>query len=115
MADLADENLLLHPREANPGHYDAVVGLCRDRGVEPRVLLRTFSFDLRYSPIVHGDAVAIVGESTTSGLPDELCWVSLSPPACLEVSLIARRRSRSPAVSRMLDTAAVIAEDLGWI
>jgi DNA-binding transcriptional LysR family regulator len=115
VADLADETLLLHPREANPGHFDAVLGLCRDRGVEPRVTLRTLTFDLRYSPILQGDAVAIVGESTTSGLPNELCWVSLAPPACFEVSLTARRHARSPAVSRMLDTAAAIAEDLGWI
>jgi DNA-binding transcriptional LysR family regulator len=115
VADLAEETLLLHPREANPGHYDAVLGLCRDHGSEPQVLLRTLSFDLRYSPIVDGEAVSIVGESTTSGLPEELCWVSLSPPACFEVSLIARAQGRPPAVSRMLDAAGAIAEDLGWI
>lgn len=115
VADLAEETLLLHPREANPGHYDAVLGLCRDHGFEPRVLLRTLSFDLRYSPIVDSEAVSVVGESTTSGLPEELRWVSLSPPACFEVSLIARAHGRSPAVSRMLDAAVAIAEDLGWI
>jgi DNA-binding transcriptional LysR family regulator len=115
VADLAEETLLLHPREANPGHYDAVLGLCRDYGFEPRVLLRTLSFDLRYSPIIDGDTVSVVGESTTSGLPEELCWVSLSPPACFEVSLIARASGRSPAVSRMLNAAVAIAEDLGWI
>jgi DNA-binding transcriptional LysR family regulator len=114
-AELADETLLLHPREANPGHYDAVLGLCRENGVEPRVLLRTLTFDLRYSPIVQDDAVSIVGESTTSGLPAELCWVSLTPPVCFEVSLVARAHGRSPAVSRVLDAAAAIAEDLGWI
>jgi DNA-binding transcriptional LysR family regulator len=31
-ADLRDETLLLHPREANPGHYDAVVELCAAAG-----------------------------------------------------------------------------------
>ena len=31
LTDLSEEPLLLHPREANPGHYDAVVALCRDR------------------------------------------------------------------------------------
>jgi len=115
VTDLADETLLLHPREANPGHYDAVLELCRENGVEPRILLRTLSFDLRYSPIVHGDAVSIVGESTTSGLPHELCWVSLSPPASFEISLITRPHNRSPAVSRILDAAAAVAQELGWI
>jgi DNA-binding transcriptional LysR family regulator len=115
VADLADETLLLHPRDANPGHYDAVLELCRDRGAEPRILLRALTFDLRYSPIMRGEAVAIVGESTTSGLPGELCWLSLSPPASFEVSLIARSHGRSPAVDRMLDDAGEISEDLGWV
>jgi DNA-binding transcriptional LysR family regulator len=115
LAELGDEPLLLHPREANPGHYDAVLGLFRDHGAEPNVRLRTLTFDLRYSPIVQGEAVAIVGESTTSELPDELCWLPLSPPPSLEVSLLARRHHRSPAVDRMLDAAATISDELGWI
>lgn len=34
------ETLLLHPRDANPGHYDAVLAPCREHGAEPEVLLR---------------------------------------------------------------------------
>ena len=115
LADLANETLALHPRDANPGHYDAVIGLCREHGIEPRVLVRTLSFDLGYSPIVQGEAVAIVGESTIAGLPEELCWLPLSPPATLEVSVLARRHNRSAAVSRMLDAAAATSSALGWI
>ena len=58
--------LLLHPREANPGHYDAVLALCREQDVEPHVVLRSLVFDLSQAPVVHGDAVAIVGESSCS-------------------------------------------------
>jgi DNA-binding transcriptional LysR family regulator len=115
LAELGDEPLLLHPREANPGHYDAVLGLFRNEGAEPQVRLRTLTFDLRYSPIVQGEAVAIVGESTTSELPGELRWLPLSPPPSLEVSLLARRHHRSPAVDRILDAAAAISDELGWI
>ncbi|HXO08620.1 MAG TPA: LysR substrate-binding domain-containing protein [Solirubrobacteraceae bacterium] len=115
VAELAEETFLLHPREANRGHYDAVLELCRKHGVEPKVALRALTFDLRYSPIVENGAVSIIGESTTSGLPEELSWVALEPPACFEVSLIARRHSRSPAVGRVLDSAVVISADLGWI
>lgn len=69
LRDLAGETLLLHPREANPGHYDAVVGACRDQGFEPRILLRTLSFDLAHSPVVDAQGVAIIGESQ-SGLSE---------------------------------------------
>ena len=114
VAELAGEQLLLHAREANPGHYDAIVGLFRERGVEPRVQLRTLTFDLAYTPVASGDAVAVVGESSRLGLPDELCWVPLAPEAALAVSLVARRHRRSPAVTRMLEAAEGIARELGW-
>ena len=116
LTDLADETLLLHPREANPGHYDAVVGLFGDHGIEPRVLLRTLSFDLAYTPVLQGQAIVIIGESAGSlGLPDELCWLPVSPTPRLEVALLARRHKRSPAVEALLDSAASISAELRWI
>jgi DNA-binding transcriptional LysR family regulator len=114
VADLAAEKLLLHPREANPGHYDAVIGLCRNAGFEPEVELRTVTFDLGYGPIQRGDAVAIVGESSSLGLLEELCWVPLDPPIGLEVGLLVRSQDRSPVVDRIRAAAAGVADSLGW-
>jgi DNA-binding transcriptional LysR family regulator len=115
VAELAGEPLLLHAREANPGHYDAVVALFAAQGIEPRVRLRTLTFDLAYTPVAGGEAVAIVGESSRTGLPDELCWVPLAPEAALAVSLVARRHKRSPAVARLLESAEDVARELGWV
>ena len=115
LVELAGETLLLHPREANPGHYDAVLALCREQDVEPQVMLRTLTFDLTYGPILRGEAVAIIGESSRLDLPEELCWLPLSPAVSFEVSLLARSHSRSPAVDRMLDAATGIADAFGWI
>ena len=114
VADVADDQVLLHPREANPGHYDAIIALCREHGFEPRVLLRNLSFDLAYTPVARGDAVAIIGESSRQGLPDELRWLPLSPPVALDVSLVARRYNRPAAADRMLETAAEVSATLGW-
>jgi DNA-binding transcriptional LysR family regulator len=112
---LAREPLLLHPRDANPGHYDAIVELCRQHGFEPRVVLRSLTFDLAYTPVARGDALAIIGESSRQGLPEGLTWVPLAPPVALEVSLVARRYNRSPAVDRMLATAVDVSSALGWM
>jgi DNA-binding transcriptional LysR family regulator len=115
LADLRDEVLALHPRAANPGHYDAVMTLCNEQGFEPRVLVRSLTFDLAYSPVTRGEAVALVGASSNVGLPAELCWLPLSPPVTLDVSLLARRHNRSPAVSRFLEAAAEVSDELGWM
>jgi DNA-binding transcriptional LysR family regulator len=115
LADLGDAAVLLHPRAANPGHYDAVLALCRAAGVEPRVLERSAALDLAQTPVVEGRAVAIVGESSRTVLPPELTWVALSPPAALDVALVARARDRSPALERLLATAADAAAALGWL
>jgi DNA-binding transcriptional LysR family regulator len=115
LADLGDAPVLLHPRAANPGHYDAVLDLCRAAGVEPRVLERSAALDLAQTPVVEGRAVAIVGESSRTVLPPEVTWVALTPPAALDVALVARARDRSPALERVLATAADAAVALGWL
>ena len=113
--DLASETLLMHQREANPGHYDAIVELCRSAGFEPRILLRSVSFDLAYSSVTGSDAVAIIGESSRVGLPSGLRLLPLTPPAAIEVSLLVRRYKRSPIVDQMLDALPAVAAELGWI
>jgi DNA-binding transcriptional LysR family regulator len=114
LGDLRHETVLIHPREANPGHYDAVVGLLREAGIEPRLKLRGLSFDLAQTPVLEGSAVALVGESSCVGLPDELRWVPLAPPAALDVRLVARESGRRPVVARLLDVAETVADELGW-
>ncbi len=58
--------------------------------------------------------MAIVGESSTLGLPDELCWLPLDPPVSLEVGLLARSQDRAPVVDRIQATAVRVSESLGW-
>ena len=112
---LGDVRVLLHPREANAGHYDAVLALCRAAGVEPEVLERGPALDLVQTPLVDGRAVAIVGESSRTVLPAELTWLPLSPPATLDVAIVARAQQRSPTVERLLATTAEVAAQLGWL
>jgi DNA-binding transcriptional LysR family regulator len=109
--DVRHEAVLLHPRAANPGHYDAVLALL---GEEARVQHRDVSFDLAQTPVTEGRAVAIVGESTRAGLSAELAWLPLSPPVALPVRLLARTLDRPPAIDRLLTAAEEVADELGW-
>jgi DNA-binding transcriptional LysR family regulator len=115
VTDIAGEELLLHPRAANPGHYDAVVDLCRRRGLEPLVQLRSVSFDIGQTSIAIGKAVAIVGESTEAGLSQDLRWIPLSPPAHFVTGLLVRRFGRPRALDRLLDAAVEAARGFGWL
>ena len=104
LTDLSEEPLLLHPREANPGHYDAVLALCREQDVEPHVVLRSLVFDLSQAPVVHGDAVAIVGESSCAVCPPGSRGVRSHRPGAWDRPR-RTRHDRSPAVGRLLDAA----------
>ena len=61
LAALVNETLLVHPRDENPGHYDALLALCRAGGLEPKLLERHVAFDLAHLPVAEGHAVTIVG------------------------------------------------------
>lgn len=111
---IADMPFLMHQRDANPGHYDAVLAVFRDRGVEPRVVHRAVALDLALTPLVAGEAVALAGESARLGLPGDLVWVPLDPPAAFETRLLTRAGGTTPAAERLLDAAEEVADDLGW-
>jgi len=111
---IADMPFLMHQRDANPGHYDAVLAVFRDRGVEPRVVHRAVALDLALTPLVAGEAVALAGESARLGLPGDLVWLPLDPPAAFETRLLTRAGGTTPAAERLLDAAEEVADDLGW-
>ncbi len=114
LAELCDEDVLLHHRSANPGHYDAILELYEQAGLTPRVQLRDLAADLTYVQIVDGRAISIAGESVRGALPGVLTWVPLSPSVRFEVRLLARRHNRSPALEQLLEAAVAAAHDFGW-
>jgi len=113
-AALACEPVLLHPREANPGHYDAVIGLLSAAGVEPEVLLRDVAFDAAQTPVSTGRAIAIVGASAGAAAPPELTWRPLHPPATIDIAVLTREDA-APAAARFAAAAVDAAAQLGWV
>ena len=111
---LKGETILVHPRDENPGHYDALLALCRAGGLEPRLLERQVAFDLTHLPVAEGRAVTIVGESARPAPGAALVWRPLDPPVALDVQLLVRALNRSPATNRFLAAAQQVGRDLGW-
>jgi DNA-binding transcriptional LysR family regulator len=114
-ADLDGVKLLLHTREQNPAHYDAVMGIASRSGATPEVLVPGQDYDGAYQPVVEGSAVTVVGASGQVGLPGGLVWLPLDPPAAMEVHLITRADGRSASVERMLEVSRATARRDGWL
>lgn len=114
LSSLADHAISLHDREANPGHYDLVVGACRAAGFEPRLRRVETPFDPAYAALAGGEAVSLVGESAQAGTPAGLVWRPLAEAVRVPISLLRRAESDSA----LLDRAALALQDealaQGW-
>ncbi|WP_051942734.1 LysR family transcriptional regulator [Streptacidiphilus rugosus] len=114
-AQLDGLKLLLHPRAHNPGHYDEIMEICASAGARPEVLYRGLDFDASYTPVASGAAVTMVGLSGRIGLPSGLIWLPVTPPAYIEVHLVTRGTSHSPAVNRLLRVAEQTSTRHRWL
>jgi hypothetical protein len=83
-------------------------------GIEPRLLQR-LSFDTAHTPVAHGEAVSVVGESAVPGLPAGLVWRPLTPAATTEIHLLTRGQPGRPAVARLLRVVSDTARASGWL
>jgi len=109
----ADHPLLLHERDANPEHYDAILSWCAAAGLEPEVRHRLVTFDVSYAELFAGEAIAIVG-TMGSGLPQQFQWQAFSPARTLPIALITRSAQDDPLLARAIAAAEAAAVRLGW-
>jgi len=106
---LADEELLLFPRELAPRLYDVLVGICRGAGFEPRVRSESFhtGWDLLLLPDV--PVVALAPESVAGGLVDGVVAVPLSGGTdMLETRALWHDDHRSPALEAFRGVARTV-------
>ncbi|MFB4299659.1 LysR family transcriptional regulator [Actinomadura sp. NTSP31] len=115
VAALADETVLIHPREANPGHHDAIIAIFDRAGFAPNLRRRQL-FDAAHTPVAQGRAVSIVGASALPGLPAGLTWRPLTPTTGIEIHLLTRGDTHHrPALAHLLRTVAEITRSHGWL
>jgi DNA-binding transcriptional LysR family regulator len=116
LAAVAEHPILMHPRAANPAHFDFVGALFRDAGLSPRFVERPVAFDPTERAIREGRGLGLVGASSAGALPAGLCWVPLAGPAArVEVQLVLREGDPSPAADRFERIAVAHAAAAGWL
>jgi DNA-binding transcriptional LysR family regulator len=101
---LANEELVLFPRELAPRLYDTLVGLCRQAGFEPAVRRESFHSGWELDVLADVPVVAPAPESVARALPSGVVAVQLGePPARLETSLVWRAESESSTLTAFLE------------
>jgi DNA-binding transcriptional LysR family regulator len=106
VAELADQSFMFFPRELAPRLYDALTGVCRRAGFEPK--LRTGSFHASWDMnLLAGTAVVDLGpESVTAALPEGITAVPLEGSDSLETRLLWRAEHPAAAVEAFRSVAA---------
>lgn len=109
--------LVIHSREANPGHYDLLTGLFRGAGTTPDLIERTVAFDPTQRVLRDARSVALIGEGAGNGLADWLCWLPLPADVPrLVTQLVLPVRDRATPVTARFETVALLhARASGWL
>jgi DNA-binding transcriptional LysR family regulator len=117
LADLADETLLLFPRELAPAYYDRIISACERAGFQPRVTaLRNPAASL--ARLLSVREVGLVPSSFAfhvASAQDGIVARHLVHPEILAEWSILWSAGRSAAVDRFLDGARRCARENGWL
>ncbi|WP_405577984.1 LysR family transcriptional regulator [Streptomyces sp. NBC_01190] len=117
LAAVADHPLAVHPRDANPGHYDQLTGMFRRVGATPALVERSVSFDPTQRLLRDARTVALVGEGAADGLADWLRWLPLPSdlPALVTRLVLPLEPRTSAAGTRFAALALDHARAYGWL
>lgn len=115
LSDVAGYPVVLHPRTANPSHYDFVVDLFASRGLQPTMVERDIAFDLSHRFIAGGAATTLVGHSSAQGLPSNVCWIPLADPVTVSVALVLAASESPATVECFQRVARTHAAAHGWL
>jgi DNA-binding transcriptional LysR family regulator len=120
VASLANETLLLFPRELAPGYYDRVVAACERAGFQPQI--RFFSDPPPQAMVARLRTTREVGlppasfaYHTAAADPGLIARKIAEPGIMAEWSLLWRARGQSEATARLLESARRCAEESGWL
>ncbi len=106
LSALADEELVVFPREIAPRLHDAFLAIYRRAGFEPRVRNESFHTGWDLGVLADIPAVAVAPQTVAAGLPDGIVAVAISEPTdSLETCLVWRSDEASPAVAAFVAVA----------
>jgi DNA-binding transcriptional LysR family regulator len=106
LSALADEEIVLFPRDIAPRLHDAFMGIYRRAGFEPRMRNESFHTGWDLGVLTEIPAAAVAPQTVAGGLPDGIVAVALSEPTdSLETCLVWRSDNSSSVVAAFVEVA----------
>ncbi|WP_345763397.1 LysR family transcriptional regulator [Diaminobutyricibacter sp. McL0608] len=110
LSQLSDLPLLVWPREQDPAYYDALLDLCRERGLDPLVMTgRALVLGPRSYLIAENRVFALLPIATTLRLEEGLVARPLTVPATLPMSMVTHKDEPRAAVLKVAAAARKLA------
>ena len=98
LESLGDAEFVLFPRAIAPRLYDAMVGVCRRAGFEPKLRKEALHTIWTIGAAAEVPLVSLAPGSVTSALPEGIVAVPLGEPTEFETRLVWRSDDGSPTV-----------------
>lgn len=106
MADIAEEPLILYPREPRPSYADQVISLYRDNGFTPRIAHEARELQTAIGLVAAEEGVCIVPESVRRSRVEDVRYRTLAERATSPIIMSHRIADRSSPLLMMAEVIA---------
>lgn len=114
IADLADEAVIVYPREPRPSYADQVLSLLNDHGVVPQAVHEVRELQTALGLVAAEDGVCIVPAAVHMMGRRDVIFRELVQRAVSPIIISHRRDDPSPHLATMMRVVAELYRDWGW-
>ena len=115
LARLAEEPLIVYPRQPRPSYADQVISLFHDHGLEPQVAHEARELQTAVGLVAAEVGIAIVPTSVQRMRRDDVVYRDLDDPSITSPIIMSRRADdRSPQLALMAKVIVEAYEAWGW-
>jgi LysR family transcriptional regulator, benzoate and cis,cis-muconate-responsive activator of ben and cat genes len=112
--DMADDNLIVFPKNPRPSFADQVLNAFRDRAVEPKKITEVRDLQIAIGLVAAGEGIAIVPQSLQGLKRDDVVYLELNEKhAVSPIIMSVRAMDKSQEIQDMLDLIYDIYDEEG--
>jgi LysR family transcriptional regulator, benzoate and cis,cis-muconate-responsive activator of ben and cat genes len=112
--DMADENLIVFPKNPRPSFADQVLNGFRDRAVEPKKIVEVKDLQIAIGLVAAGEGISIVPKSLQGMKRDDVVYLDLNEKhAVSPIIMSVRAMDKSQEIQNMLDLIYEIYDEEG--